>query len=163
VLSQIEALHFSPEIERLQGDLEKNSIGAQIEHVLLVYPNHHRALVSLSRLAQKTRGEHRKIHYFTVSCLFVRAVTFAPDDAVVRGVYGVHLSNFGRKKEALAQLLEAERLGAQDANTLYNIGLLYLESRDFDKSLDYAKRAYSAGFPLPGLRNRLQAAGKWQE
>jgi len=163
VLPQIEALHFMPEIEFLQGDLTESNAAGQIEFVLLIYPNHHRALASLSRLAQRMRTDSRRIRYFTINCLFIRSVTYFPDDPVVRSIYGVHLSNFGRKKEALTQLLAAERLGANDANTFYNLGLLYLDMRDFDKSMSYAKRAYDAGFPLQGLRTRLQAAGKWRE
>jgi hypothetical protein len=35
--------------------------------------------------------------------------------------------------------------------------------KQFDKSLESAHRAYALGFPLPGLREKLKRAGKWQE
>ena len=33
----------------------------------------------------------------------------------------------------------------------------------YDKALASAHRAYGAGFPLPGLKNKLKRAGKWRE
>jgi tetratricopeptide (TPR) repeat protein len=117
-------------------------------------------------LAQKTKTEKAQGYGgsgFSVPCHFIRSITFAPDDPMVRFAYGLHLSNFGKKEEALIQFLKAEELGRVDSNTLYNIGLLYVEKKDYEKGLAYAKRAYAGGFPLPGLRDRLKRAGKWEE
>lgn len=35
--------------------------------------------------------------------------------------------------------------------------------KQFEKSLESAQRAYALGFPLPGLRDKLKRADKWQE
>src|ERR1700682_1722293 len=42
------------------------------------------------------------------------------------------------------------------------LGLAYFDLRDYDNALDRARSAYRLGFPLPGLRNKLQEVGKWQ-
>jgi tetratricopeptide (TPR) repeat protein len=56
----------------------------------------------------------------------------------------------------------AAKLGEDTANMHYNIGLAYFELRDYDKALAHAKKAYEQGFTLPGLRDKLTQAGKWQ-
>jgi tetratricopeptide (TPR) repeat protein len=56
-----------------------------------------------------------------------------------------------------------EALGGRSADINYNLGLIYLELGDTDNALARAHIAYAQGYPLPGLRNRLRKAGKWQE
>ena len=159
IAANLEGNHLRPETLALT---DRNA-GADLDYVIRAVPNHPRALLAMVRLAQKMKSENLKIGVFTVPCHFIRSITFAPDDPMVRFAYGLYLSHFGKKEAALAQFLKAEELGADNANNLYNIGLLYVDLRDYDKGLAYAKRAYAAGFPLPGLRDKLKRAGKWQE
>ena len=44
----------------------------------------------------------------------------------------------------------------------YNLGLLYVRKKDYDKARASADKAYGAGFPLPGLKNKLLEAGQWR-
>ena len=159
IAANLEGNHLRPETEALRAP----NAGADLDYVLRAVPNHPRALLAMVRLSQKMKSENLKIGVFTIPCHFIRSITFAPDDPTVRFAYGLYLSNFGKKEASLAQFLKAEELGADNANNLYNIGLLYVDLRDYDKGLAYAKRAYAAGFPLPGLRDKLKRAGKWQE
>ncbi len=50
-----------------------------------------------------------------------------------------------------------------DANVHYNLGLAYVDLKQYDKALLSAHKAYQLGFPLMGLKNRLQRAGAWRE
>ena len=43
----------------------------------------------------------------------------------------------------------------------YNLGLVYVRKKDFDRAREAAKLAYGLGIPLPGLKNKLAAAGQW--
>jgi hypothetical protein len=54
-------------------------------------------------------------------------------------------------------------LGEDNPNTNYNIGLIYFDLKDYEKSLSFAQRAYGSGLPLPGLRDKLKRVGKWEE
>ena len=63
---------------------------------------------------------------------------------------------------ALEQFRRGLELAPDNANLHYNIGLTYFELKDYDNALVHAKRAYELGFPLPGLRNKLQAAKRWK-
>jgi hypothetical protein len=161
LLRNVEYNHFPPRIERLQGN--PGTFEGEIQYTLNVFPNHPRALASLWRLAGKRRSDTIPAMKYTATCWFVRAALFAPDDARVRELFGLHLSRFDGKDEALKQMLAAEALGGAGPNNLYNIGLLYFGKRDYEKALAYAKRAYAGGFPLPGLRDMLKRAGKWQD
>jgi Tfp pilus assembly protein PilF len=98
-----------------------------------------------------------------VECYFDRAIRFKPDDGIVRLVYGTYLSASGRLDEALVQLNEAVKLNPRNANANYNLGLLYLRKKDYAQAKLFAKKAYQLGFPLPGLKNQLSQAGKWDE
>jgi hypothetical protein len=162
ILRNVESNHFSDKVENLQGGIT-GSLGEDLNYVLRAFPNHHRALAAVHRLSTKRQSEQIPGLQFTVSCYFERAIALAPDDARVREIYGVHLSKLGKNQAALAQYQAALELGANDANTYYNLGLLYFDAKDYDKSLEYAKKAYAGGFPLRGLREKLQRAGKWRD
>lgn len=159
----IEDYHFTPQVESLSAGESSAYIGGDIDYLLRAYPNHARGLLALTRLAAK-EGDRPKGSRFTVECWFDRATRFAPNDGAVHMLYGIYLLKKGRKEDAVKSLELARDFGsAEDANLNYNLGLAYLEVGQFDKSLMHAHRAYALGFPLPGLKNRLQRANKWRE
>jgi hypothetical protein len=57
----------------------------------------------------------------------------------------------------------AEELSPDDTMLAYNLGLVALDMKDTDRALRLARKAYAAGVPMPGLRSRLQEAGKWKD
>jgi tetratricopeptide (TPR) repeat protein len=66
----------------------------------------------------------------------------------------------GKMDLALQALKRGEAAtGGGSATLHYYLGLASLESGDKQSAVEYARKAYSAGFPLPGLRNKLAAAG----
>jgi hypothetical protein len=38
-----------------------------------------------------------------------------------------------------------------------------MQKKDYELAKTYAKKAYELGFPLPGLKNQLIKAGKWED
>ena len=100
---------------------------------------------------------------YTVSCFFERAIAFAPQDVTARMVYGSYLLSMGQDATALEQLDAASRLAPEHATIQYNLGLMYVKKKEYDKASVHAQKAYALGFPLPGLKNKLKAAGKWRE
>jgi tetratricopeptide (TPR) repeat protein len=162
VLGTVERHHFAPQVEQLKAG-QSSYLMDDLDYVLLAFPNHHRALNSLTRLAQKSKGPRITNARHPTYCYYLRAIEIAPDDARVRGIYAIYLSNNGKVEEALVQSLEGERLGADDGNSLYNIGLLYYKSKDYEMAREYAKRAEAAGYPLSGLKDLLRKAGAWKD
>lgn len=159
-LQIVEQYHFSPAVQMLShGD--SGSIGGDLDYVLRAFPNHPRALNSMANLALKEKTDRPNGAHFTVGCYFERAFAFAPSDALIHMVYANYLYQKHKDNAALEQDAQAEKLDPENANILYNEGLLYFNLKDYDKSLAYAQKAYAAGFPLPGLRKKLEKIGKW--
>ena len=57
-------------------------------------------------------------------------------------------------------LKAAVEMAPENATINYNLGLVYMKLKDYDNAKIYADKAYSLGFPLPGLRNQLAEARK---
>lgn len=160
-LTVVETFHFTPKVEALvQG--ASGALGADIGYTLDHFPNHPRALAAMAKLGlrDKTPQPHGATH--SLPCYFERAVAYRPNDAKVRMLYGAYLLAGGQQDAAMVQMQEALRLNPDDPTTNYNLGLMYVKRKKYPEALLHAKKAYQLGFPLPGLRNQLQAAGKWQ-
>jgi len=65
-------------------------------------------------------------------------------------------------RAAVDQLEKGVALAPDDGNAHYNVGLAYFQLGDYQSALDHAKKAESLGFPLQGLKQKLEKAGKWQ-
>lgn len=159
-LGIVEQYHFGPEQENLT---KKVGLGSNIDYTLRAFPNHHRALMSMMKLGAREKAAKVKGADYTVECYMVRAETFRPDDAMVKVIYGLYLMQSGRPKDAVGKLESARQIDSQNANVNYNLGLAYSDLKQYDKALESAHRAYAAGFPLPGLRDKLKRAGKWRD
>ncbi len=162
-MKQIEGNHLSPEVVNLVKGGQTGSVGKDLDFVLRYIPNHHVALFSMLRLGEKEKRSTPMGAKYSVECYFKRALMFRGDDGVVRTIYASYLYKAGNKTEALNQLNQAIQLGEDSPNANYNMGLIYFDLKDYDKALSFAHRAYGSGFPLPGLRDKLKKAGKWQE
>ena len=161
-LEIVESVHFTPQVEALiRGST--GSVGGDIGYTLATSPNHHRALLAMTRLAEKQRNPRPAGASYTVDCYFDRAIRFKPDDNIVRMIFANYLIRNAREAEARAQLKVAEKRGADNGFTQYNIGLLYFDMKDYDSALSQAHKAVALGFEQPALKEKLQAAGKWSE
>jgi tetratricopeptide (TPR) repeat protein len=129
----------------------------------MMFPNHHRALAAMSKLSLRDKTLKPTGAKYSVECFFDRAIRFKPNDAVVRMIYGNHLLKTGKTDKATEQLKEAVNLDPENATINYNLGLLYMQRKNYEEARNYAKKAYELGFPLPGLKNQLMQAGKWEE
>lgn len=159
----VEKFHFTSKVETLQGGSTASTPGGDLAYTLRVFPNHPRALMATIKFSERTKKNPPPEMVYTVHCWLDRAERFKPDDATVKMLFGIYLIRSGKAREAIPKLEAALELSDNDANTLYNLGLAYFDLKEFDKSLELAHRAYSQGFPLPGLRDKLRRAGKWKD
>lgn len=160
-LALVESEHFTSNIENLKQGNE-DYLGAELGYTLVRFPNHHRALQAMVKLSLTEKDVRPLDAEYSVECYFDRAIRFRPGDAIVRMLYAHYLLELdGRSNDAIEQYLEAVKLQPGNANINYNLGLLYLKKKNYEQSIIYAKKAYGLGFPLPGLRSKLQKAGKW--
>lgn len=162
-ISMVERVHFTPKVESLQGGNTSMGPAGDLGYTLNVFPNHHRALMAMAKYAIREKSSRPGDSKISIECRFIRAEQFRPDDAVVKMIHGVYLLQSGHPESSVQKLEEALKLEPGNGNTLYNLGLAYLELRSYDKALSAAHHAYALGFNLPGLKAKLERAGQWRE
>ncbi|WP_248281845.1 tetratricopeptide repeat protein [Parazoarcus communis] len=159
----VENVHFTPAVESLRAGNTSMGPGGDLDYTLNVYPNHHRALMSMMKFAVRERNARPGGVQFSIECRFDRAERFRPDDAMVKVIHGLYLIQTGKPADAITKLEQARELDSNNANVHYNLGLAYFDLKKFDQALESAHVAYAQGFPLPGLRDKLRRAGKWRD
>ncbi|HET9977951.1 MAG TPA: ABC transporter permease [Burkholderiaceae bacterium] len=162
-LANVENFHFTPEVEALLRGKSSTQIGADINYVLLVFPNHPRALLAMMRLGEKQKTSQPPGAAYPVECYFERALRFQPEDNVARMAYAMFLIRSTRAPEALRELDRVVGKAGDNAFTHFNAGLLYFEMKEYDKALVQAHRAQALGMPRTDLRDQLKSVGKWAE
>ena len=161
-LAIVEQVHFTQDVEALRSGTT-GQIGSDIDYTLRASPNHTRALIAMANLGRKLNTDQPPGAKYSLPCYFDRAIRFADNDPMVRLVYGTYFARVGKQREAVEQLELALKLDQGNANIHYNLGLVYLDLKDYPKAREHAQRAYELGFSLPGLRKRLEAAGQWTQ
>lgn len=161
-LKIVEEYHFTPAVEALISG-KSGAIDGDISYTLLTSPNHHRALIAMTRLAEKMKMPKLLNAAYSVDCYYDRAIRFKPDDTIVRILYSQYLHRHDRANEATQHLDIAVGYAKDNAFSHYNIGLAYFDLGQFDKALVQAHRAMALGFDRTELTDRLKGANKWHE
>lgn len=161
----VESAHYTIETEMLVSRKTGLvvSTGADLSYTLKVFPNHHKALLTLIALSEKEKVDKPRDSIYTVDCWFRRAVRWTPSDNVVRMIYATYLQKTNRTKEAEEQLEIAGRQAGDNVFTHHNVGLIYFEMKLYDKALLHAQKAYGLGFTIETLKDQLKNIGKWME
>ena len=155
--------HFTPEVEALIKGHTTAAPGGDIDYTLRAIPNNHRALMAMAKLGEKEKTNQPRESRYTIECWFERAVSFRPDDGVVRMIYSTYLNGRGRNADATKQLQLATAYAKDNPFTHYNIGLHYFDMKAYDRALIQAHKAIALGFTRMELRDKLQTLGKWTE
>lgn len=161
-LTVVEHHHFNSNVELLIRG-QTDSIGADLFYVLRAFPNHHRALITLARLAKRSKAMTIPKMEYPVECFFERAVRFRRDDTTARMLYASFLHDNGRSDEALKHIDEAIAIAPDQPFTQYNAGMMLMDFGAHERALVQAHKAMALGFERNDLRLRLEAAGKWQD
>jgi tetratricopeptide (TPR) repeat protein len=161
-LKVVQDYHFGPNVEALVSPMQRGmAIGSDLDYTLWGYPNHHRALITLVRLAAREKNDQPAGTQFTVDCYFARAFLIAPDDVVARMIYASYLGGRQRRPEALVQLNTVVEQAGDNALTHFNAGLSYLELGAYKEASSQARRAAELGFQRNTLVQELQRRGQW--
>lgn len=161
----VENIHFTPGVATLTKPATTMfvTMAQDIGYTLQVFPNHHRALMTMERAGERFRRDPPPGANFTVECWYQRAIRFRPDDTVARALYAQFLGRRKRVPEAERQLDIAAETAKDSALSLFSIGLVYVELGLHDKAVPLAQRVQALGYPRPELINALKAAGRWRE
>lgn len=156
----VESAHFTPDVENLVAG-NAGYLGGDLDYTLRAFPNHHRALASVAKLALRSKVPKDPHMHYSFTCYFERAMRFQPDDDSVYTIYGTYLLKRGDVTNATQELKRALAINPNNAAANYNLGLLYANQNNFEEARKYARKAYAQNYPVPGLKNKLVAAGKW--
>ncbi len=162
-LNIVERFHFNDNVKQLKGGaVHGNSLLGDINYILRAFPNHHVALYTIIRYRMQHPRQPGE-EFLSAECYLKRAVAFKRSDGVVWMIYGIYHHKKGEFQKALEKYQQAEKLLGENSELEYNMGLLYFEMKQYDKSLVYARKAYAHGNPFPALREKLKSVGKWHE
>lgn len=166
LLYLVESAHFTDSVRTLTG----TSTGPQPSDILFVLstiPNHPAALDAYSRYETqyhsfssfRQRKDTRAPEY-KADCLISRAASLFPQYSSTFLVWGIHYFREKKFEAAAEKMLKALELEPDSAEIKYNLGLVYLELDKLDIAKKYASEAYSEGFPLVGLMNKIKMMEK---
>ena len=125
-LPTVESYHFTREVEALIGG-KSSSLGGDIDYTLGVFPNHHRALSSMSKLYVRNKNRRPEGATRSMECYFDRAHRMNPKDSVVLLLDGIHNYKLGKIDKALEKTKAAAELSPDSSQVNYNLGLIFLE------------------------------------
>jgi tetratricopeptide (TPR) repeat protein len=156
-LNIVEIYHFTSKVETLKSG-QSGHIDGDLDYTLRAFPNHHRALNAMMRYQEQNP---QKIHPDTtkIECYLQRATHFAPHDPIPFILYGIYLHKHGHLQQALDQYQQAEKIQPNHPELLYNLGFLFIDLKKLEQAREYARKAYGAGHPLSGLKNKLKKLG----
>jgi tetratricopeptide (TPR) repeat protein len=151
--------HFDPAVDRMRQGEYPMSVIADLDFLLRRWPNHYAALQAL---AQYERGGGKRYQFPTTACYFARARQFAPDDVNVYLNEGYYFWKKGEKQRAQAAWEAALTVDPDSADAHYNLGLIFFDAGQYQAASQHAQAAYAEGYPLPGLRRKLEKIGQWR-
>ncbi len=140
-------------------------IWEEIDFVLRWFPNHPKGLQFMARWLPKYPHPSDKgvEYYFRKAIEYRPAPELRPADATARMLYAIYLHKKKNYQKAQEQYESALSITPDNSEIHYNLGLLLTAKKNYPAALKHAHTAYSLGFPLPGLKNKLKKAGKWKD
>jgi len=162
-IALIEHHHLSRDVELLIRGVTSDSPVDDLAYILRQVPNHYRALAAISNHELKNgyRPEYERNNVYSADCYYRRALNLKANDPVVHLLYGIYLHRSENLDAALIEYLVAEKTGTPNAELHYNLGLLYVDLGHYESARGQARKAYEMGYPLVGLKARLDRLGEW--
>ena len=168
----VEKHHFMLSVEKLVNSENYRSathVLGNVGYTIRAFPNHHRALATLIRYYVRELKKNnfkntatdiaRKIRGTPPECYLQRAINFSPNDGNVFALTGYYTHQINRLEDAESAYRSAIKLSPKNSEIHYNYGLLLIQNQRYEEARVQAKIAYKLGYPLPGLKRRLQKAG----
>lgn len=157
-IQSVEKVHFTSNVQQLLGGAAGYIIN-DLEFMLNVAPNHYLALDSLTRLALREKTTRPDRAEVDLECRFQWAAEVNPRDAMIPVIRGNYYYRAGMEDEARKEFQKAAKLGSENPEANYNLGLALYKLKEYESARVHARKAYAAGYPLPGLARLLKEAG----
>jgi len=157
LFKNVQSYHLGPGREEMANGRYGAAL-AHFEFILRYYPNHPQTLVALSELCQKWNSP---VCEGTAVRWFQRAIERNPEAATSYVVHAMHLHRNKKFDDAVKSYKRAIELAPDSVNAHYNLGLAYADLKQYELANLHAQKSYTLGVTQPGLRARLEKAGKW--
>jgi tetratricopeptide (TPR) repeat protein len=132
--------------------------GYTFERIPTTSPLYSTIAVTLSQIMKMRKQNEKADEYLD------RALAAQPHDALAYVGKALLQRDMKKLEAARDTLLRGdEAVEGRSVEIHYNLGLILLELGELDRAYEYASKAYAAGYPLPGLKERLKKAGAWKE
>lgn len=151
--------HTGPAIDRMRNGEFSHTVMADLAFTLNGWPNH---VIALRALIDYALAQGKIYEFQPAECYFARARKIYPDDVAVIKLEGLFFWKLQELDRARDAFLAALAVDDQSLESHYNLGLVYFEMQDYESARAHARRAYAAGYPLPGLMNKLKKKGLWE-
>lgn len=161
-------IHARPGLAALNAmpltQVDYNRAADEFDYLLRAYPNHPEILGAVIELEMRRKSATSPITASQTppECYLARAQSFRDTQPHIFSLMGYYYQRLGRIQDALDQYRAALELDPAYAEAYYNIGLAYVELGDYELAVQNAHEAYALGFPLSGLRKKLQRLGVWK-
>lgn len=93
-----------------------------------------------------------------------KSIDIHPDEPLPYVSFALFLRRNGEMQYAKKILLHADEMtegGDMDVSAV--LAIVMLDTNEDENALKYAKQAYKLGYPLPGIRDRLEKKGIWEK
>lgn len=163
-LGIVERAHFPPNTEYLIKPVA-GSFAGDLDYTLRAWPNHHKALLTLSRfqiMMNKKAIRPEKL-MSPVECYFQRAIHFNPKDYGSQLLYANYLGKIGKPELAKEWYEKALNIFPDSARIAYSYSLFLINQKQYGLALQFAKKAYQNKNSPPGLKNKLKKIGIWKD
>ena len=152
--------HTRPALDRIRAGEVSHRVMADLDFTLRGWPNH---VPALKGLADYAVAGGKSYEFPPIECYFAHAQRYFANDTAVYALEGYYYTKLRQFRLGEQAYLAALAVDSDSIEVHYNLGLLYFEAADFESSLKHAHIAYGGGYPLPGLRKKLQQADRWRE
>lgn len=165
-VDQIITVHYTRAYESFARKSTNNeNTWNELNYVLSRVPNHPESLLLLVQVMRElpSTAPEYALKFDRAKKYFQNALNIDPKQADTRVLHGMFLQiDATTLSQAIEEYDTAIQLNPRNADAYYNLGLALVTRQDYEKAVIAAKKAYALGHPLPGLRNKLQAANAWK-
>lgn len=155
LLENVEKYHLNQGIGKVKAGHYKEA-WSEFGFMLHYFPNHPKALQLMSDLSIMMGNQAEALKYFD------QATKLYPGHAATYGLWAVFLHKMNKLEQAIEKYQQALQLDPNSAEINYNLGLAYFTQKKYKEANQLAQKAYQHGYPLNGLKKKLQEAGAWK-
>ena len=145
----------------VMGQAEFQSAIRDLDYSLRAIPNDPRALMLMIEVDEIRRSNRAlTTNVAPPECYFQRAESFRPQQEHLHIIKGIYLNKRGLFDDEISAYRKALSINDEAVEAHYNVGLAYIKRGDLDNASKHAQKAYQFGYPLQGLRRKLEQAGR---